>query len=177
MTHSASICHNRTERPSDITVGLAFPTLAAMESFSQLTPVKWNKSLYTPVFADFFSCILQQGVSFYDANKENSSSQWGHRHTCFYKMSIWSSNSVKFHVKTFLLSHTHIHVYMSLMHYEVDSSCSSVNACPKTLWRSLLYQTPELPFHASLEKSSVDPLTTSLIRWGCISGCSSLFVF
>lgn len=48
--------------------------------------------------------------------------------------------------------------------------------CTKLLSHHLLRQTPELPFHAGLEKSSAEPLTTFLIRWGCVCGRSSSFV-
>lgn len=69
-----------------------------------------------------------------------------------------------------------MHVGILLMQLELVGSCSSVNAWLETLRPCLLCQTPELPFHASLKMSSVDPLTTFLNRWGCISGRSFSFV-
>lgn len=64
MTHSASICHNRIEQASDL--GLAFPILAALESFSEPSMIKKKKkiSLFVKIFLK-----IQYSVKFSDANQ------------------------------------------------------------------------------------------------------------
>lgn len=136
MTHSASICHNRIEQASDL--GLAFPILAALESFSEPSMIKLKKiRLFVKIFPK-----IQYSVKFSDANQ------------------------VAKKIKEIILCKQKLSMSFTSMH----SSCISIIACPTTF----LYHTPRLPFHASLEKSSADLLTTPLIRWGCIS---SSFVF